>query len=321
MTKVVYLICSHNNPEQVIRLATVLRHGSPSSQVVLHHDQTASHLDPARLAGLDRVHLLEDDQHTVGGTFPYLQMILRCTAWVLERLEFDWLVLLSGQDYPIHPIAEIEGFLAGTGHDGFVEGFPVLDPCPWPPGEGRRRYYYRYYRVPLPARVAPAPRSAPDGSVSEALRDLRNAQPLISVKRLKDRPGVQVGVRRLRTPFSDRFRCYGGSDWWTLSRSAVESVHRFVRDHPGYVRYYRRVAHPNESFIVTILLNDPELDIDRDNKRFVRFSSPGSPHPEVLTSRDLASLLASKAHFARKFDMTRDASVLDLLDERLQLVG
>ncbi len=45
---------------------------------------------------------------------------------LLESLEnlatqsFDWLVILSGQDYPVRPVAELAAFLADTEHQLFL---------------------------------------------------------------------------------------------------------------------------------------------------------------------------------------------------------
>lgn len=315
-TRVVYLVCSHSNPDQVLRLVTLLRKGT-TSRVVIHHDEAVSHLDPGSLAGLDGVHLL--DPMPIGwGTFSYVEMVLRCMRWALANLEFDWLVLLSGQDYPIQPVSQIEASLASTDYDGFVKGFPVIEPGSRQDGEGLRRYFYRYHRVPVPAFLLPQ-RSSSGGVVTKVARNLRDAQPLLSVKRAFGSSGVQLGLRRIRTPFTAQFRCYRGSTWFTLSSKCVALLDRFVRSNPGYVRYYRRTWIPEESFVITILLNDPELKIFRDHKRFIRFRRQGAWHPEVLTVADLEPMLASGQQFARKFDASVDERVLDLLDERVHM--
>jgi hypothetical protein len=316
MTRVVYLVCSHSNPDQVLRLVKLLRKGSGTSRVVIHHDEAVSHLDPASLVGLDGVHLLEP-MPIEWGTFSYVEMLLWCMRWALANLEFDWLVLLSGQDYPIQPVSQIERFLASTEYDGFVKGFAVSDPGSQD-GEGFRRYYYRYHRVPVPGFLLPR-RSSSEGVVTKVARNLRDAQPLLSVKRAFRSSGVQLGLRRLRTPFTEHFRCYRGSTWLTLSSKCVALLDRFVRGNPGYVRYYRRTWIPEESFIITILLNNPGLNLFRDHKRFIRFRAQGAWHPEVLTVEDLEPMLASGQHFARKFDARADERVLNLLDERVHM--
>ena len=76
------------------------------------------------------------------------------------------------------------------------------------------------------------------------------------------------------------------------------------------------VAVPSESFFATVLLNDESLHVARENRRFVSFTAPLTPHPETLTTSDLDRLAASGCDFARKFDVEVDAEVLDALDER-----
>ena len=81
------------------------------------------------------------------------------------------------------------------------------------------------------------------------------------------------------------------------------------------MRHYRGTIAPSESFFATVLMNDPDLKVSGDDRRYVRFA-PGAANPDVLTSADLPELLASGAQFARKFDADVDARVLDALDER-----
>jgi hypothetical protein len=76
------------------------------------------------------------------------------------------------------------------------------------------------------------------------------------------------------------------------------------------------VAIPSESFFATVLLNDRSLRVARDNRRFVSFEAPLTPHPDTLTTADLDRVLASKCDFARKFDAEVDTEVLDALDDR-----
>jgi hypothetical protein len=310
MTRVVYLVLSHVNPPQVVRLVRLLRTGSSHSHVVLHHDEASSHLDPLLLTGLANVHQLP--YHPIAwGTFSWVDAVLRAMHWTLKQLEFDWLVLLSGQDYPIQPVSAIERFLASAEYDGFLKGYR-LGSRRETAGEDLKRYLYRYYRIPVPSRLHPRLGSE-GGRGTKVARRIRDVQPLFSLKRGPS--GVYVGIRRLRVPFDEEFQWYRGSTWFTLSRQSVGVLNRFVRTNARLMRYFHRMWIPEESFVATALLNQPDLLLCPDHLRFIRFR--GGRHPDILTIRDADELLSSGKHFGRKFDTRVDDRILDLLDEQV----
>ena len=82
--------------------------------------------------------------------------------------------------------------------------------------------------------------------------------------------------------------------------------------------FFRRVLIPDELFFQTILLNSPLRDrIVNDNLRYMDWSRPNVPLPAVLGTGDLPQLQQSPALFARKFDVTVDSAILDMIDERI----
>jgi hypothetical protein len=321
MTAVVYVVVSHTNPPQVARLIRVLRAGSNHSHVVLHHDESSSRFDHSLLAGIGNLHLLPH-RPIAWGMFSWIDAVLRAIRWTLENVEFDWLVLLSGQDYPIRPVSEIERFLATTEYDGFLRGFP-LQSRPETAGEDLQRFLYRYYRIPTPSRLLRrATRSRAAGRGATVARRLRDAQPLLSVK--GGPSGMYFGVRRFRTPFTDDFQWYRGSAWFTLSSKSVGIVDHFAMTNPRFMRYFRRMWGADESFVPTILLNEPGLHLCLDHLRYVRFRGGRQPAwsaayaPSVtLTIQDAPDILSSGKHFARKFDALVDERILDLIDAQV----
>ncbi|MDA0182855.1 beta-1,6-N-acetylglucosaminyltransferase [Solirubrobacter phytolaccae] len=281
--KTAYVVLSHRDPEQVLRLVRLLR---TAGSVVLHHDDRQGALDDRALAGVERV---LPPTPVAWGWASQLDALLRCLRHALDRVDFDWLVVLSGQDYPIRPLADIDAALRDGGFDGYVEGVPVA-----PPGWSRdagdefaRRYFYRYRAVRPPG---PALRRA-----------VSAARPLVT---LRDMPwGAVLGVRSGGPGLPVR----RGSDWLTLSRRAVEVVAGAA---PEVIRHYRRTVSPTESLPHTVLYADPSLRLSGDTRRFSKWV-PGSLHPAVLGMDDLDAVLASGADFARKFE---DPRVLDALD-------
>ena len=302
---VAYLIASHTLPEQVLRLAGALRAGSPGAPIVLHHDSRRTRVDAPALRALD-VELIEPPSAAEWAEASQLAMVLRCLRFALERLDFDWLVLLSGQDYPIRPLAAVEQDLGAAGCDGFVEA----QPCPRPRlgarvDEFAGRYHFRWFHPRWSGAAALARRAARGGR-------LLRARALPS--------GQWVGVRALRSPFGAQLECRRGSDWMTLSRRAVSAVESFRGRCPEVEAYYRRTLHPTESFVQTALANDGSIRLSGDTRRYMAWDERRSG-PRILRGGDLAAMLASGCDFARKFDASVDAGVLDELDRRLRPAG
>jgi hypothetical protein len=297
-----YLVVSHTLPRQVLRLMSVLRRASPRALLLSHHDDRTSQLDRAALDALDVVRI-EPPSPVAWGEFAQLAMILRCLRFAVAQADFDWLVLLSGQDYPVRPVAEIERSLALADVDAFAETRACeRPPLAAIPDEFAARYFFRW---------RPLSRRAPTRLVRAA--GLRGR-----LVRLRAMPtGTWVGVRALRSPFGSAFGCYRGGDWLTLSRAAVEAVQRFAADRPDVVGYYAHTLHPNESFIQTVLANDASLRLSGDTRRINVWDRPHMSGPRVLTMDDLERVLGSGADFARKFDETVDRAVLDELDRRV----
>lgn len=254
-----YLIASHTAPDQVLRLASTLRRGSPGASLVLHHDDRRCGIDRAALRRLG-VRLVEPPFAANWGEVSLLGMVLRCLRWCLDHTEFDWLTLLSGQDYPLRPVAQIEQSLGDSQVDAFIEAWPCARPALREPvDEFAGRYFFRW-RPTRSSTLWSLARAAPDkGRV-------------VRTRRLPS--GTWIGIRAARSPFGPELACHRGSDWFTLSRAAVAAVGAFVSKRPEVLRYYRRTLHPTESFIQTILANDASFRLSGDHRRFTLWGAP-----------------------------------------------
>src|SRR3954454_1360601 len=146
LVTVAYVISSYRNPGQVLRLVSALREG-PEAEVVVRHDQRRTALSRGDVE--DRGgHLLEDGIDVRWGEFSYLRVLLGAFEWALERLQPDWIVVLSGEDYPLRPPADIEARLGPTPADAFLSAAWELPTGhrPEPPVEEFfLRYAYRHF--------------------------------------------------------------------------------------------------------------------------------------------------------------------------------
>jgi hypothetical protein len=292
--KLVYLVVSHRNPDQVLRLVRALRE-SPAAMVVVRHDQRHSWLDAGALEQAGALPL-SDAIEVAWADWSYVRMLIGALERIAAKLDPDWLTVLSGQDYPLRPLTQVEQRLSTAEHDAFIGSAWELQtskPPPPPADEFFLRYAYVHLRTPRPLPYLPG-----------------KLKPLAYVREAPPR----VGIRRPRLPFDGDLRCWVSSEWPTLNRRALRAVLRTAREEHRLIRHYRRTVHPVESFLATALMNDSSLSVSGDNHRFVRFA-PQSPNPDLLTSEDLDELKASAADFARKFDIEVDGRILDLLDE------
>ncbi|WP_028062480.1 beta-1,6-N-acetylglucosaminyltransferase [Solirubrobacter soli] len=272
---IAYLVMSYTHPELVRRLVARLQGGV----VAVHHDDRRS-----TLGDVDA--LLIPPRPIEWGHGSQLAAILRCLDW-LRSYEWDWLVLLSGQDYPVRPVPEIEVSLLATDVDAFIRFRPV------PPrvlrrgavDEFARRYAYRWRKLkgPDPFRF--------------------RLDPLVQVRTLPS--GTYVGL-----PARPPLPVFHGSDWFSLSRRAVDTVLAAPEE---VVDHFLHTIIPTEAFVHTVLANSG-LRLANDHRRYAVFDPPSSPSPRVFGLADVGEVLASGADFARKFE---DERVLDEIDRRI----
>jgi hypothetical protein len=295
--KVCYFIQSHKNPQQIYRLVRAIKKSSPFAQIIIGHDFTNSYLDMTVLQNLPDVHFIRINQPAIRGDFSLLQPYLQAINWLItNNSNFDWLVYISGQDYPTQPISNIEDFLAKTVYDGFMLYFDASQ-CPWQKKEVFYRYLCQYYRLPDWA-----------GKILSKALIITKITPIV----FSIYYGSLIGLPAKKTPFSEQFTWYGGSQWHTLSRKCVYYIRNFIRENPQLVKYYKKTLVPDESFIQTILINNRNFNICCDNKRYIDFTGTTGGHARILTSQDYETITTGGFHFARKIE--QNADILDMLD-------
>ena len=295
---IAFLVVSHRNPGQVLRLVRVLREGR-ETHVLVHHDQRRHPLDETALSQAGG-RLADYGLPVEWGNLAYTQMLLRALSELTERVDPDWIAVISGQDYPLRPLPEFERHLAESPHQALLGDPWELDmssePDP-PQREFYLRYRYRHYSPPRPVAAVVARALGGRAYLREMPAGL----------------GSFLGVRPPRHPFGPGLRCHVSSDWLILERRAVRAVLSFARTRAREMRHYRRTIIPSESLFATVVANDPSLSVG-PAPRLLGFEE-GSPHPRTFRSKDVPELLSSGMHFARKFDEEVDARALDLLDE------
>lgn len=317
--RVCYYLQTHTRPAQVVRLVQRIKTASPRSVVLIHHDNSGPPLDVPTLESMPDVYVI------VGpggyGNYTHLDRYFTAVDWLeAHEVEFDWLQNMTGQDYPIQPIAATHRFLADSNADGYMEYVPVFtdparldadlssdtDSCFLSKFDRSLRFDYRHWWIGRPTRAKQ-----------------RYLRPLMAIDFVQPWFRISlaystVAVRRRSTIFNaDDFICYGGSFFCTLSARCVYYARNFAREHPDVVAFFRTMPAPNEVFLQTVLVNSKEFRIIPDGKRYIDWSGTRNNHPKTLGVADIPAMLASGAHWARKFDSMADPEVLDILDRHI----
>lgn len=304
--RICYFIQNHLAPPQVRRLIGTLRRSQPDAFILVGHDGFAGHCSASELRQALDVDVFESREPSRRGYFSLLLPYFDAVTWLGEHgIAYDWIVYLSAQDYPTQPLRSFETMLSTSGCDGFLRYWDASQAVnPW----GRRRqglirYYYQYS-------------DAPRWTIP-ALRMVRSINRLQSWVHIHLVYGPRVGVISKRPPFGRDLVCYAGSQWTTLRRECAEYVAERVRSQDALIQWFRRTICPCEAVVQTLLLNSGRFRFHNDDLHYTDFTGSTNGRPRTLTAGDLPVLTGGPYYFARKFDLLRDARVLDLLDERI----
>jgi len=124
---------------------------------------------------------------------------------------------------------------------------------------------------------------------------------------------INAMVKR-KPPANLRF--YGtSSTFWTLSPECAFYVMNFVESDPKLCRFLKYTWGSDEFIFQTVIMNSHwKEQVHNNNYRYIDWSGGGS-HPKLLTTEDYEKIIATDSILGRKFNMDVDAHVLDLIDE------
>jgi core-2/I-Branching enzyme len=278
--KIAYLILCHKDPEQVLRLIRRLDNGDVL--FVVHVDKRAERYVYNTIVSFastrSNVYLSERCRCFWGG-FGIVQATINCIKALLElSIQFDYAVLLSGQDYPIKSNSQIQSFFQQNRGNEFIESFSLHKSNRWSEAVGKFNAASRveYWTIFLRSR------------------------------------NIQIRCKRT---FPLGLEPFGGSQWWCLSRELLEYIAAFIQTNSDFVRYFRATFIPDESFFQTVVANSPfRNNIVSDDMRYADWDNPNPSLPRTLDANDFLKLKASYKLFARKVEAVRSDTLLDKLD-------
>ncbi len=287
-----YIILAHKNPDQLYRLIEKL--DDQSSSFFIHIDKKVPLASFKNLTGLGNKIALVDRVNTSWAGWSLVQATINGLRAVEEaNRHFDRIILMSGQDYPIKSNYFINKYFTNTPYRIFMEHYPLPNYTKWKKSGGMYRINKYFFGMNGYQRLA-----------SKAVNFLANIFPFM---RRKVPPDTTI---------------YAGSQWWTIDMNALQYILEFIRKNPAHLSFYKFSFAPDEIFFQTILLNSANEKITgsilNNHKRFMNWNNPSISHPEILLKNDFTAVIKSDALFARKFDVSEDSEILEMIDKQRQ---
>ena len=276
---IAYLILAHAAPQQALRAIERLR--APGAVFIVHIDARSDDAVHAAFAGHPDVYLAPRAR-CYWGTYGIVQATLNCIETLLKLGKpFDYAVLISGQDYPIKTTSAIAGFFTANEGKQFIEAFPLDQPNRWTAQGGPFQAMARVHQYTVTLRS-------------------------------------KTFHIRIPRKFYRGWKPHGGSQWWALSRPALEWIVEYLAKHPALARYYRHTFIPDESMIQTMLANSPfEAHTTAQALHYIDWERPNPKYPRTLDDEDFERLQAAPELFARKLNADQSAALLERIDNGL----
>jgi len=290
-TRISYIVLAHKNIRQIEQLLRAIE--AENVTIYLHIDNNAGNelFEKARqrLTNINRLRFLRCVTST-WGSFGLVRATLEGIHQIVQENDFDYVNLISGQDYPIQSKASIRQFFSENRGRSFLENYP-LPIAFWTDDGGFDRINHWYF---------PKPKSK-----TMLARRYRN---------LKIRFVNKIAPNRR---FPKGFIPYGGSQWWCLYKDCIEYIDEFTRNNLKFVKFFQHVRIPDELFFQTILMNSPLREsIINQTLTYVDWKS-GPLFPRVLDQSDLSKLNNSGCLYARKFDIDLDNQIFSIINQNL----
>lgn len=276
------IIVLHQYPAMAERLIRTLYHRQFDFYV--HLDKKVDIAPFSNLARLPNTFPVQERKTVHWAGFSQLEAIgASLRAIFSSGRSYDYVNLLSGQDYPIKPAGYIYDFLNAYVNHSFLSS--ETPPTAW--WNDAHQRYTRYHLIDYGFR---------------------------GKHRLENLLSNLLPEREFPLPY----QLYGGpaAAYWTLSGEAAFYLSHFLSE-KKYYSFFKHTWAPDEFLVNTIVMNSPFSHmVINDNYRHIDRTNGGS-HPRILTMADLDCLQHSSRLFARKFDPNIDNQIQNQIDETI----
>lgn len=277
--KIAYMIQAHKNYEQLCLLINNL--DSTSIDIYIHIDRKNDNLYNAlkcKYATKDNIYLVKNRIDVNWSGFSQVQATLNMIDLVIKSNKvYDYVSLISGQDFPIKNDDYIKEYLKANNGKEFIE-CKNIGTFEW-----RLKCYNFFTENKYNRKVI--------------IRIIDNILRYIQKKVFK------------RNNFKN-IELYYGSQWFTLTYECIKYIHTYLLENEDFIKNFKYTACSDEHFFQIIIMNSEyKNNVINNNLRYIDWGQCLNS-PKTLNSNDLDNILQSEHIIARKFDIEVDRNVV-----------
>jgi hypothetical protein len=278
--RLAHLILVHNNPAQLERLLKKMVYSN--SDVYIHIDRKADQTQFEYLLSLPNVFFIKNRKSVGWGNYSMVDATLVSMQEILDSQKiYTHVNLMSGQDYLLKRIEEIEAFYFANPDKSFISYLSIN--TEWTDAKNRL-VKYNLGDLNIPLKIV--------------------AQILVNVV-MPDRK------------IPENMEPYGRSQWITITPTCIKYVIETLKEKPEVFNFFKWTWAVDEIIFQTLLMNSPFKEtIVNENKRYIKFEN-NELNPKILKTADADNLLKSGKFFARKFSIQEDSQILDIIDKAI----
>lgn len=293
--KIAYLILAHDNPAHLRRMIRALRENW--TEIFVHIDTKAPRGLFDTVRDEPQTHFIDQRVSACWGGFSLVRATLNLIEAACSSVDRpDRFVLLSGADYPIRSNRTILELLSRPKTE-FISAIRMPTP------DGRK------------------PLSRLETLYFEEARG--GYKPLRVLCTQANRLLERYYKRDYRSAIGD-LRPYAGSQWWALSKDAIEYIVNFIDQNDQFVQFYRRSLIPDEMFFHTIVGNSPLSHRISRNVTYADWTAGLKRNPSTLSIEHIERFAdpnfvlddvegKGPCLYARKFDAS-SATLVESID-------
>lgn len=295
-----YIILTHKYPSHLLRMVERLNHRDDAFfiHVDSKFDQTPFINMLSKINA--NVNFVKARENGRWGGIGIVKATINCiTEVVHNHIQYDHIILLSGQDYPIKPLELIRGFYKENIGQCFISyqalpveginynGYDRINCYSFNIGKRRETYIPFNWGNSFNLK----------GKILNFFMFLRC---------------VFLPARK----FPKELTPYYGSQWWSMNKVTYEKILEYLNNNPQYLKYHKHTLLPDEIFFQSLVLNICDSkSVINNNFRFIEWDK-NSNHPKTIDETFFDAIQGSECLFARKFE--ENSEILNLIDKKIR---